>query len=407
MIEPAMLNEIPEDSSLRDIIDGLLAELASTNYEVRKEAIRELCGYLVLGEDKNILIGNEKFNVLTIKRRGLPDISQELGSKFDLSRFLDDVESANFQINVSLKSLNNPAMLKIYDDSGALMTTVDSMRTAGMSYNLYMTDEHGNMIITTPVANAKPGTGRTEFKRYRSTRINNTTYELKNGQWVNRSNGSKVEPGTALEQSCNYNLEIQESGRSPIFARDNKEYFDMPNGDGHFLLSRDAFGNIEILDEAAANLIFDALEEARERQARLDAIEEVDLGEPTPAPRPQQQKEEVPLTPEQIAAQEFGEFTTPQETAKEQEQVPPQPVKEVVTEAKETQSTSSKEAVTDMGTKSLEELQKSKNSYNFADVITNADYMDTVYQALEEANLGIDDNTTNGYVIADFICFLV
>ena len=398
MIEPAMLNEIAEDSPLRDIIDELLTQLASTNYEVRKEAIRELCGYLVLGEDKNILIGNEKFNALTIKRRGLPDISQELGSKFDLSKFLDDVESANFQINVSLKSLNNPAMLKIYDDSGALMTTVDSMRTAGMSYNLYMTDEHGNIITKTPVTNAKPGTGRTEFKRYRSTRVNNTTYEFKNGQWVNRSNGSKVEPGTALEQSCNYNLEIQESGRSPIFARDNKEYFDMPNGENHYLISRDAFGNVEILDEAAANLIFNALEEARERQARLDALEDVNFEEPTPTPKPQQRREEAPLTPEQIAAQEFGEFTTPQEIAKEQEQPAPQPVKETVREAKETQSTSSKEAVTDMGTKSLEELQKSKNSYTFADVITNADHMDAVYQALEEANLGIDDNTTNAQI---------
>lgn len=398
MIEPAMLDDIAEDSPLRDIIDELLAQLASTNYEVRKEAIRELCGYLVLGEDKNILIGNEKFNALTIKRRGLPDISQELGSKFDLSKFLDDVASANFQINVSLKSLNNPAMLKIYDDSGALMTTVDSMRTAGMSYNLYMTDEHGNIITKTPVANAKPGTGRTEFKKYRSTRVNNTTYEFKNGQWVNRSNGSKVKPGTALEQSCNYNLEIQESGRSPIFARDNKEYFDMPNGENHYLISRDAFGNVEILDEAAANLIFKALEKARERQARLEALEDVNFEELTPTPKPQQRREEVPLTPEQIAAQEFGEFTTPQEIAKEQEHPTPQPVKETVREAKEMQSTSSKEAVTDMGTKSLEELQKSKNSYNFADVITNADYMDAVYQALEEANLGIDDNTTNAQI---------
>lgn len=398
MIEPAMLNEIAEDSPLRDIIDELLTQLASTNYEVRKEAIRELCGYLVLGEDKNILIGNEKFNALTIKRRGLPDISQELGANFDLAKFLNDVESANFQINVSLRSLNNPAMLKVYDESGALMTTVDSMRTAGMSYTLYMTDEHGNMITKTPVANAKPGTGRTEFKRYKSTRVNNTTYELKNGQWVNRSNGNKVNPGTALEQSCMYNLEIQESGRSPIFAKGNKEYFDMPNGKNHYLISRDTFGNVEILDEAAANLIFDALQEQRERQARLDALEEVDLGEPMPTPKPQQQKAETPLTPEQIAAQEFGEFTTPQEAAKAQEQPTPQTVKETVREAKETQSTSSKEAVTNMGTKSLEELQKSKNSYNFADVLDNADYSDAVYEAFAEAGLGIDDNTTNDQI---------
>lgn len=380
MIEPAMYNSIAEGTPLKEMINETLARLFSTSYETRSKAIKELCSFLVLGDEKNILIGTKDSAVITIKQQGMPDITQKLGANFDSAKFFRDLENANFQINVTLNTLENPVMLKLYDDSGALMTSVDSMRTAGMSYSIYMTDTSGKPIVLTPVGNAVPGTGTSEFKTYKSVRVNNTTYEFKNGQWENRNDRSKVEPGSELEISCVYNQAIKENGRAPMITQDGKEYYDFMGTDGKvFLASRDGLGNVRLLSQEASQTIINEIQNRIEQHKRMENLEDGVLDEtPTPTPTPTVET----ITQDQINQQAVGNFETPKPEIKPQKQ------SEVVKEAKESQSQQRKEVITDIGKKSLAELQNTENLSNFVEVFNSDKYNDALYDILESKGWG-------------------
>jgi hypothetical protein len=314
----------------------------------------------------------------------MPDISQKLGANFDVAKFFKDVEDANFQINVSLNTLNNPLRLKIYDDSDALMTTVDSMRTAGMSYNIYMTDASGKPVILTPVGNAVPGTGKSEFKKYRSVRVSNTTYEYKNGQWVNRNNGNKVTPGTSLETSIIYNDAIQRGNLKPFATREGKEYYNFIDNGVTFVVTRDGLGNIEFLDAEKSQAINNEIQSRIDKQKRAQNLEDVNLETTEVATPAQPKKAEETLTPEQIAQQAVGNFEAPA-----QPEVKAQPQKEVIAEAKETQSKQPKEVIADIGKKSLEDLQNTESLSTFEDVFNNDTYSDRLYDILDSKDWGI------------------
>lgn len=388
MIEAAMLNNIPEDSQLRDMIYSTIYRLFSTNYETRAEAIKELCGYLVLGEDKNILIGTKDINNITIKRAGMPDITQQLGKNFDSAKFLKDIEESNFQINITLNTLEDSVMLKMYDDAGALMTTIDSMKAVGMSYNLYAIDSNGKPIINTPVGNAVPGTGTSEIKQTTSVRVSNVTYDLKGDKFVNRYTGEEVSDlGSPLYISCYYNYIIKTNGLTPIATQGNKQFFQVTGRKGDFIITRDATGNIDFMTLSESREFMSRIQEGVEKQRRAENLEEVDLygdveeepitptGEPTDL-------QDVQLTDEQITQQALGNFESPAPEVK------PQPQSETITEAQASQPTESKEVITDIGTKSLEELQKQENLSTFEEIL-DSDYMMPMYEILQAKGWGI------------------
>lgn len=388
MIEAAMLNNIPEDSQLRDMIYSTIYRLFSTNYETRDAAIRELCGYLVLGEDKNILIGTKDTNNITIKRAGMPDITQQLGKNFDSVKFLKDLEESNFQINVTLKTLEDSVMLKIYDDAGALMTTVDSMKTVGMSYNVYATDTNGKPIMNTPVGNAVPGTGTSEIKQTTPVRVNNVTYDLKGDKFVNRYTGEEVSDlGSQLYLSCYYNYIIKTNNLSPVATQGNRQYFQVSGKKGDFIIIRDALGNVEFMTLSESREFMSRIQEGLGRQRRSENLEDVNLfddaeeGPVTPTGEPTD-LQDVLLTDEQITRQALGDFESPAPEVK------PQPQSETIAEAEAAKPAKSKEVINDVGTKSLEELQKQENFSTFEEIL-DSDYMGPMYEILQAKGWGI------------------
>lgn len=389
MIEPAMYNNLAEDSPLREMIDATIAELFSTKYEIREDAIKRLCGLLVLNDSKNILVGTEEIPTITIRQEGLPDITQKLGQRFDSIEFFKDLRAANFQVNVTLSTLENPSLLKIYDDSNALMTNVDSMRTVGMSYTVYKVNSSGKPIKITPVGNAVPGTGTSEIKRKRGVRVDNTMYDREpNGQFINRNTRDIVESGSQLETSCIYN-EIIDSGRATLVATEkNKKYYNVPTSDGRTaMVSRDNLGNITFLTNEESEKINKRLQDESLNEVRAKNLQDVLLDEEQPPVEQDFTKAELDeesLTDVQIEEQFFGNFEAPT-----QPEVKSQPQKEVVKEAKETQPTESKEIITDLGIKPLTELQKTEKSFTFVDIATNFDYVESLYEILEGKNWGI------------------
>lgn len=387
MIEPAMFNNLAEDSPLKEMINTTIARLFSTNYEVRRSAISELRGYLLLEDTgKNILIGTKDINTLTIRRPGMEDITQNLGSNFDAVKFLKDLENANFQINVTLKTLNDPAMLKLYDDSGALMTSVASMRTAGMSYTLYMTDSQGKPIINTPVGNATPGTGKTEFRRYRSVRINNVTYEFRDGKFIDRNTKKPVDPNSDLGKSCLYNQAIEEGKWSPFSTKRGIEYYSVQAPDGSlFVVSRDGKGNIVFLDKETSDRMLSRLKRDQERQQRMNNLEDVDLYGDTPVQTPTGE----PVSVEDVNLDELNAHILDGFNATREEPAKVETPTEIVQEAKENQPVPPKEVISTTGTKSLADLQSTEKLSTFAQIVGSEEYSDRLYDILEAKGWGI------------------
>lgn len=385
MIEPAMFNNLAENSSLADIINSTIAGLFSTNYETRRNAISALRGYLLLEDKgKNILIGKDGINTLTIRVPGKEDITQQLGASFDSVKFLKDLRDANFQLNITLKALNDPDMLKIYDESGALMTSVASMRTAGMSYTIYMTDASGKPIINTPEGNAVPGTGKSDFKRYQSVRVNNNTYELKNGVFIDRNTKKPVDPNSDLGKSCIYNRAIEEGGWVPFATRGNKEFYNVRGDNGViFVVSRDTLGNVEFLTQEESNDMLEKLRQKQEKQQRAENIEDVNLYEdeaPTPKGEPTSVED---VTLDDINRHILGDFS--EAPAPVEAETPTEVAKEI----KENNPVQPKEVISTVGTKSLAELQNTENLSTFEQINGNMEYSDRLYDILETKNWGV------------------
>ena len=382
IIEPSMYNSLNEGSSLKELINEKISRLFSPNFATREAAIRELRGYLVFNNDKGISIGNKNSNEITIydKQRGV-NIKQELGKDFDIVKFFKDLENANFQINVTIDALEDPVILDMYDKSGALMTTVDSMRTAGMSYTIYTTDANGKPNLTVPVGNAVPGTGKSELKVYNSVRVGNVTYTKEDGVFVNRNTGEEVPRNSELWISCIYNEAIRDGHWSPIMSKEGLEYFRVPNPDGSTsIFTRDGLGNVKFLNATEAEAISGNIANMVEQQIRNDNLEEVDLGD-TPIKAAQET-----LTQDQINQQLIGDFKSPAVEVK------PITNEQVVAEAKETQSQQPKEVISDVGKKSLLELQKTKSLTTFAEVATNDAYVEKLYDVLMQKGWGVTGN---------------
>lgn len=385
MIEPAMYNNLADDSPLKQMIDSTIVKLFSPSAEERNKNIRELCEFLVFTDDKKIIVTKDNKTII-IKNKNMPNIVQSLGKDFDMAKFFKDFRNADFRINVTLKTFEDPKLFRLYDESDALMTTIDSMRTVGMSYTIYMTDENGQPIIKVPVNNPEGRVNRTEFKTYQTVVINNAPYAFRNGKFVNRRTNEVVAPGSALELSCIYNRAIKEGNWVPLDIRNGKEYYSVIKEGNDIVVERDGLGNIKELSQEASNEIKLGIQTKIDNKTRLENLEDVNLDD-TPV-KTSTKTEETPITPEQVAQQAIGNFEAPKEEVKQQ------PQKEVVQEAKESQPQETKEVISGIGKKSLTELQSTENLSTFADVASSIKYSDSLYEVLEEKNWGITGDVT-------------
>ena len=191
--------------------------------------------------------------------------------------------------------------------------------------------------------------------------------------------------------SCRYNLNIKERQRSPIATREGKEYFSIPrkDGSGEYIVERDGLGNITFVSQEEADRILKDLREAADKKARQknieEALEEVNLYDETPAPAEPTSPEEMSI--DDINRQLLGEFTTPAETPT-QAAKPAKPVEEI----KEEPVQEAKEVITDVGNKSLEELQNKENLSTFAEIIVSNEYGDALYDVLEKKGWGVNED---------------
>ena len=320
MIEPSYFNNIDKKSQLYNQIAATLANVTSTNYDVRKNAITQLCGMLVLSKKgKNILVGNEKIHNITIKNAGKPDRVFDLGKNFDRVAFQKAIEDTNFQINIPIKALENQVLLEMYDDAGALMTNVKSTETIGSSYTIYMTDNLGRPIMKTPVASAKPRTGDSNYKTSRIVlKINNKKYTLKDESkgLFEDEEGNTIDPISPTGVSLYYNRLIEKGGAARMYVKkDNAsgrtfEYFSVHDANGvTYVISRDSANNVTRLSQERSNSIieefnYDMLYSDRESAAKKQLSDLNAIDKANQEARKQQEAEEKAAEKEESVTQE-------------------------------------------------------------------------------------------------------
>ena len=220
-IKPVMYNEI-KDGRLKDTIINLLTELTSTEHSKRYSAINDLVKLLYLKE-KNILIGQEGKNTLSIVNGDITIKSFTLDSSFNRMDFLQAVLDLNPRINITTSSLSNIDTLEMLDEAGVLITDIAKLGTSNAGFSVYSVGADGNPIITTPVVNSE-STSSDFINTRESVLITGQVYRKTKDGWVNDT--YKVVTDSRLLEQIEYNHIIQSNDLVPVeYSKDKQEYY--------------------------------------------------------------------------------------------------------------------------------------------------------------------------------------
>ena len=142
--EPATLKDIEQDSTLATLINNNIEKLTSPELRDREAGLLGLNQFLIFskGKDEIKVNGDE----VTVVRDGVEKTFNVNDPAFGVSLRNEITEVSSFRINVSAGVLQDSAMLEIYDDAGALLTTAAKLGTVNGSYNVLAIDSSGKAI---------------------------------------------------------------------------------------------------------------------------------------------------------------------------------------------------------------------------------------------------------------------
>ena len=203
-IAPTKLTDIAE-GALKKHLYTLFNELTSEDYTTRNKAISQLVQLLVLNKKgDNILIGKEGTSTISITRGGTILKSFNIKSPdFNRTEFINAIEELNPRINLTLKSLKDPSVLRMYAEAGALNTDVAKLGTSNASYTVYAIDGNGKPIKTTPVkhtpSDEHSDLKKSDYKKKHTVYYKGVQYREKDGKWYD-NNWKEVGEPTLLNQ---------------------------------------------------------------------------------------------------------------------------------------------------------------------------------------------------------------
>lgn len=285
-IKPVMYNEI-KDGRLKDNIINLLTELTYPKHIERHSAINDLVQLLYLKE-KNILIGQEGKNTLSIVNGDVTLKTFKLDSSFDRMKFLQAVLDLNPRINITISSLSNEDTLEMLDEAGVLITDIAKLGTSNAGFSIYSVGADGKPIITTPVVNSE-NTSSDFINTRESVLIKGQVYRKTKDGWFDAT--YKVITDNRLLEQIKYNHIIQSNDLIPVeYSKDKQEYYiissdrDNPiavkrKTESNFITVASTEQSLALIDRVAKQ---EAERKAKEELAKIQqvgAIEDVVLEE--------------------------------------------------------------------------------------------------------------------------------
>ena len=174
-LKPLFYNEMRE-GQLKSIITQLLNDVVSPDYATRLEAVVRLTNLLHLDtQGENFLLGKDdssRKNQVSLVKDGKTFRTFVLNDTFDRQEFMAAVAEMNPRVNITKSVFQSNALLRQYDEAGALDTDIALLNTAGSSYSIYGLDAQGNMLLPEVANNDIPRTGRnSDFRNGDKTQV--------------------------------------------------------------------------------------------------------------------------------------------------------------------------------------------------------------------------------------------
>lgn len=362
-IQPSFYNTI-SDGKLKERINSILSDCLSRDYNIRLNAIKQLCSLLVLTEDDNILIGDKNINSVSIKRNGTVYKTFNLNNPSPtlLSDFFTAITSLNPRINITESTLRNGVALAEFDEANALMLDLASLATRNAFYSVYNVDEDGKPIkgetVDIPIeepsntTNAKVITVPYSGKLYKYIDKKYYTFE-----------GAEITDANLIEE-LEINRIIDANNLTPIDSKNGNAYYIIDdNPDNPIVVKRTSSRHIVKATKETSLEIIAKYKAEQEAKAKAEAAKrELDLEQQFTGVAEDVPLEEVP----DVAQQLVGNFT-------EQPQVTESVA---ATEVKLKQEV--KENINEVGGKSLENLHNSNKLTTFVDIIKDMGYKSTL-----------------------------
>lgn len=364
-IKPVMYNEI-KDGRLKDTIINLLTELTSTEHSKRYLAINDLVKLLYLKE-KNILIGQEGKNTLSIVNGDITIKSFTLDSSFNRMEFLQAVLDLNPRINITTSSLSNIDTLEMLDEAGVLITDIAKLGTSNAGFSIYSVGADGKPIITTPVVNSE-GPSSNFINTRESVLITGQVYRKTKDGWVDAT--YKVVTDSRLLEQIKYNHIIQSNDLVPVeYSKDKQEYYIISSDrDNPIAVKRKIGSNfITVASKEQSLALIDIIakqEAERKAKEELAKIQQVGTMEDVVL------EEDEDITQEDIYNQMMGDDSVDIDTTAENN-----PQNEEETLSSET---------TPSRVKSMSELQQEEGSKTAIDIIKDETYGDVLDSIIDQ-----------------------
>ena len=363
-IQPSFYNTI-SDGKLKERINGILSDCLSRDYNIRLNAVKQLCSLLVLTEEDNILIGDKNINSVSIKRNGTVYKTFNLNNPSPtlLNDFFTAVTSLNPRINITESTLRNGVALAEFDEAGALMLDLASLATRNAFYSVYNVGADGKPIkgetVDIPIeepsstTNAKVVTVPYGGKLYKYIDKKYYTFE---GEEITDTN---------LIEELEINRIIDSNNLAPIDSKNGNAYYIIDdNPDNPVVVKRTGSRHIVKATKETALEIIAKYKAEQEAKAKAEAAkQELNLEQQFTGVAEDVPLEEVPDVAQQLVGN-FTEQTTPQTTSVMQPEV------------KDKQEV--KENINEVGGKSLENLHNSDNLTTFVDIIKNMGHKSTL-----------------------------
>lgn len=344
-----LLSEI-RDGEFKNAIYDELRDIASPDLIKRKKAVGELTKYLILDDNTNILVGNERHNNVSVVRNGTVVFSRNVDANFSIDEFEKAVFDTPFRINITQEDIESSMMLEWLDEAGALQTDVSLLRAVNTAYNVFEVGADGKpkeFSVAEPVPdNQKEGTSKAGV----STTIANKTYRAIDGRYYDELGNEVTDP--AMVTNIKYNLIVQSSGIQPAMTgkRGDRVYIISDNTDNPVVVKISPEGIVTVADKEAALKTINTVKEKADAERRAKEAEEalnkaLEEGQFEPVP---EWNEGEPPAPSPAPQQ------TPEAPAPKQQEKP-----------KETTAEKPKSNPNKATTKTLDDLQAEKKVTNF------------------------------------------
>ena len=268
------------DGEFKDAIYDVLRRIASPDLAMRQAAVAELNSYLVLDDNTNILVGNDKHNNVSIVRNGTVVYTRNVDATFKIDEFERAVFDTPFKVNITQRGIESPTFLEWLDEAGALQTDVSLLRTANAAYQVFEVNQNGEPIET-KVPQAVPYERKEGIvKTGVATTVGNSIYRLIDGDYYDEF-GKRVE-NQDLRNSIRYNLMIQKGNLKPVITSNKsgaKIYIISDSPESPIVVRVNNDGSVKIASEEEAVKTITTVREKAEVERRAkeaqDALEQL------------------------------------------------------------------------------------------------------------------------------------